>query len=260
MNVTEMTEGIRVHNEGTVLRLQINRPEKKNALTLEMYTALAKAIRGADRQKKVRVILLHGTEDCFTSGNDLKDFLESPPEGEESPAMQFLLALSQAEKPVVAVVNGPAIGIGMTILLHCDLVYASCEAWFQLPFVNLGLCPEAASSFILPQLMGRQRAAELILLGEVFSAEKALTLGIVNQTFPTEELLERGLEQARKLAALPPSAVRSSKALLVKGDALAVQKTMAEEMPVFMERLESPEAKEAFAAFFERRKADFSSF
>ncbi len=258
--MTEKTNEIRVHDEGTVLRLQINRPEKKNALTLEMYSALAEAIRDADRQKKVRVILLHGTEDCFTSGNDLKDFLNSPPQGDESPVMQFLLALSQAQKPVVAVVQGAAIGIGTTLLLHCDLVYASTEARFQLPFVNLGLCPEAASSFILPQLMGRQRAAELILLGEAFSAEKALELGIVNQTFSSQELLERGLEQARKLAALPPSAVRLSKALLVKGDARAIAQTMAEETPLFMERLESPEAKEAFAAFFERRKADFSKF
>ena len=258
--MTEPTSGIRIHDEGTVLRLQISRPEKKNALTLKMYSALAEAIRDAERQKKVRVILLHGTADCFTSGNDLKDFLESPPEGEDSPVMQFLSALSQAEKPVVAVVHGLAIGIGTTMLLHCDLVYAASDARFQLPFVNLGLCPEAASSYILPQLMGRQRAAELILLGEAFSAEKALALGIVNQTFAAEELLERGLEQARKLAALPPSAVRLSKALLVKGDALAVQQTMAVETPLFMERLESPEAKEAFAAFFERRKADFSAF
>jgi enoyl-CoA hydratase/carnithine racemase len=258
--MTETTKGIIIHDEGTVLRLQISRPEKKNALTFEMYAALAAAIRDADQQSKVRVVLLHGTEDCFTSGNDLKDFLRLSPGEVDNPGMQFLAALSQVEKPMIAVVSGPAVGIGTTLLLHCDLVYASCDATFQIPFVNLGLCPEGASSYLLPKLMGRQRAAELMLMGEVFSAEKASALGIVNQIFPADELLERGMERALKLSAQPPSAVRLSKALLNKGDAKVVQQTMDEEIGLFMGMLDSPEAKEAFAAFFERRKADFSAF
>ena len=238
-----------------VFRVAINRPEKKNALTPDMYLSLRDAVNQAERDPEVRVVLLHGTEDCFTSGNDLQDFASSPPSGESSPVFQFLSALSQMKKPIVVAVHGPAVGIGTTMLLHCDLVYAGTSARFHLPFVNLGLCPEAASSFLLPRLAGYQRAAELLLLGEPFSAEKAQEIGLVNGVHPDKELLQNALAQAQKLAAKPPASVRLTKALLKKADAKMVAKTMAEESRLFAERLLSPEAKEAFAVFLGRKRS-----
>jgi enoyl-CoA hydratase/carnithine racemase len=255
-----MSVHVVVETKDRVARIEIARPDKKNALTLEMYAALAAALEAAESDAAVRAILIHGAPDCFCSGNDLKDFLERPPHGEDAPTWRFLRAISGAKKPIVAAVGGPAVGIGTTMLLHCDLVYAATNARFQLPFVPLGLVPEAASSLLLPMLAGYQRAAELLLLGQPFNAAKALAAGIVTEVIPESELLEYGRDAAAGLAALPAASVRSAKALMKSRYAKAVADTMAEELKLFRERLASPEAKEAMTAFFEKRKPDFSKF
>lgn len=255
-----ITDQIRSEICDTVLTLQINRPDKKNALNLAMYQALADSLNAADKDERVRVILISGTTDCFTSGNDLADFLAAPPTGSQSPVMQFLAAISKARKPIVAAVNGLAVGVGVTMLLHCDLVYAGTGATFQMPFVNLGLCPEAGSTLLLPRIMGHQRAAELLLLGEVFSAEKACTVGIVTELCPDSDVLEVARKKALQLAAQPAAAVRLTKDLLKRDYALQLQETIAEEGTQFITRLKSPEAGEALQAFMQRRKPDFSRF
>ncbi len=243
-----------------VLRLEIARPEKKNALTVGMYTAMSDALDAAERDAGVRVALLHGARDCFTAGNDLKDFLEQPPHGEASPAFRFIRRIATFPKPLVAAVNGAAVGIGTTALLHCELVYAAPGARFQLPFVSLGLVPEAASSFLLPYIAGYQRAAELLLLAQPFGVEKALAAGIVTEIVPEGELLGYARDAALRVAALPPAAVQAAKALMKKPFAARSAEAMADEGAVFRERLASPEAKEAMTAFFEKRKPDFSRF
>jgi enoyl-CoA hydratase/carnithine racemase len=255
MSVHVLTE-----TRARVARIELKRPDKKNALTADMYQAMADALRAAEADPQVRVSLIHGQPDCFSAGNDLKDFLERPPHDEHSPVFQFLGAISTAAKPVVAAVGGPAVGIGTTMLLHCDLVYAAPQARFQLPFVPLGLLPEAGSSLLLPQLAGYQRAAELLLLGQPFSAEKALAAGIVTEVVPAEELLEYAQDAAAAVAALPPESVRLTKALMKQRDAADVSARIAEEGRLFRDRLGSPEAKEAMAAFFDKRKPDFSRF
>jgi enoyl-CoA hydratase/carnithine racemase len=249
---SELSEGI--------FTLRINRPDKKNALNLTMYQVLADGLRKADEDSSVRVIMICGTDDCFTSGNDLADFLNAPPTGESSPVMQFLFAVSEARKPVVAVVNGLAVGVGVTMLLHCELVYAGNGATFQMPFVNLGLCPEAGSTLLLPRIMGHQRAAELLLLGEVFAAEKACAVGIVTAVCPDGEVFATARNKALQLAAQPAAAVRLAKNLLKRDYAQPLRDTIIEEGQQFMARLKSPEAAEALQAFMQRRKPDFSQF
>ncbi|MGH8704698.1 MAG: enoyl-CoA hydratase [Burkholderiales bacterium] len=243
-----------------VLRIEIARPDKKNALTQDMYRAMADALASADADPGVRVALIHGARDCFTAGNDLRDFLERPPHAENSPVSGFLRTLPAFSKPLVAAVNGAAVGIGTTMLLHCDLVYAAPGARFQLPFVPLGLVPEAGSSFLLPYIAGYQRAAELLMLGQPFGAEKALSAGFVTEIVPEGELFERARAAALALAALPPAAVRATKALMRRRFGARTTEAMEEEGIVFRERLASPEAKEAMTAFFEKRKPDFSRF
>ena len=243
-----------------ILTLRINRPDKKNALNLSMYNDLAAGLARADRDDAVRVVLITGGDHCFTSGNDLEDFLGAPPTGMDSPVIRFLLALCEARKPIVAAVNGVAIGIGVTMLLHCDLAYAGMGATMQMPFVNLGLCPEAASTLLLPRLMGHQRAAELLLLGEPFSADKALSLGIVTAVCADAEVQSLVLSKARQLADQPAAAVRLTKALLKRDVAAELKETILEEARQFMDRLKSPEAGEALQAFMQRRKPDFSQF
>ena len=245
-----------------ILLIEINRPEKKNALTLAMYTALAEVLKQAEADATVRAMLLHGQPEVFSSGNDLHDFASFAPDRllESQPAYDFLFALSGATKPVVAAVNGGAIGIGTTLLLHCDLVYAGEQARFQLPFVNLGLCPEGAASLLLPMLMGHRRAAELLLLGEPFSARKAWEIGLVNEILPDSQVLDHALARARQLAAQPPASVRLTKRMIKQEWVAAVGRTLRAEAVQFAERLQSPEAKEAFQAFFEPRAPDFSRF
>jgi enoyl-CoA hydratase/carnithine racemase len=255
-----MSEDVLIHTEDSICRIQMNRPAKKNALTLAMYTAIAEALVRADADPAIRVTLITGTSGIFTSGNDLADFMQNPPTDENSPVAKFLRAIIEAEKPVVAAVNGLAIGVGTTMLLHCDLVYAAESAVFQMPFVNLGLCPEAGSSHLLPLLMGHARASELILLGERFSAQTAAELNIVNRVLPDADLADFALGKAQALAAQPPAALRTSKALLKKSNMAAVTEAMRAEVAHFFPMLGGPEAREAMGAFMERRKPDFTKF
>jgi enoyl-CoA hydratase/carnithine racemase len=259
MTVDDGSKHILVESRGGILHIQMNRPEKKNALTFAMYQKMADALILADQDDSVRVVLLTGTENCFCAGNDLIDF-KNVSLGKERPSNPFVPAISGAKKPIVAAVSGVAIGIGTTMLLHCDLVYAGAKAVFHLPFVNLGLCPELGSSILLPLLMGHQRAAELLLLGAPFGAEAAREVGIVNLVCPEEELMSTALENARKLAAQPSASVRLTKALMKRGRDAVVTAAIEEEANHFAKRLISPEAKEAFQAFVERRKPDFSRF
>jgi enoyl-CoA hydratase/carnithine racemase len=243
-----------------ILRIEINRPQKKNALTRAMYAALAAALARADDDNGIRVVFLHGTADGFTAGNDLKDFQAFRQDGDNRDVSNFLSTISRAKTPIVAAVGGVAVGVGTTMLLHCDLVYAGQGAKFILPFAALGLCPEAASSFLLPRLVGHQRASELLLLGEPFSAAKAHEIGLVNAVYPDAELIDKAYAQARKLAQQPPASVRITKALLKRTLAQSIAEAMAAEREHFSERLKSGESDEAFRAFFEHRKPDFSSF
>jgi enoyl-CoA hydratase/carnithine racemase len=254
-----MAEHIVVSIQDRILSIQLDRPEKKNALTRGMYLGMIEALKQAEADSAVRVVLITGSQDCFTAGNDLMDFANAKP-GDTSPAIVYLQTLAAAQKPVVAAVAGVAVGIGTTMLLHCDLVYAAPDARFQLPFVNLGLCPEAGSSVMLPELMGHRRAAELLLFGEPFNSEKALELGIINAVFPGAELLEAATAKARQLAEKPPSALRTTKALLKRSAAGAVADAMARETEKFAALLQGPEAREAMMAFMQRRKPDFSKF
>ncbi len=254
------TEDVLVARDGNILRIQFNRPDKKNAITAAMYGTVAEALTQAEQDKAIRVVFLTGTADCFTSGNDLNDFLSNPPQGDDSPVARFLAAISQATKPIVAAVNGVAVGVGTTLLLHCDLVYAGASARFHMPFANLGLCPEAASSLILPALVGHQRAAELLMLGEAFGAERAHELGLVNAIFPDAEYQDLALAKARQLAAQPPGAQRITKTLLKRVQRMAVADTMRTESADFMRMLREPEAIEAMTAIMQKRKPDFSKF
>ena len=254
-----MTDHIVTSTADGILQIRMNRPEKKNALSLAMYSAMAEALASAEANPAVRAIIISGTDGCFTSGNDVTDFLQYNPTGTESPAIRFLQMLSGAVKPVIACVNGLAVGIGVTMLLHCDLVYAADSATFQLPFVNLGLVPEAASSMLLPRLMGHQRAAELLLLGEKFDARTAHEVGLVNAVYPVHELVTIVGQRAATLAAKPPASLRMTKALL-KREPESISARMAEEGKYFSRQLASPEAREAMEAFMQRRKPDFSRF
>jgi enoyl-CoA hydratase/carnithine racemase len=251
---------VRAETLGAIARIELARPEKKNAITAEMYVQLAEALAAADANAQVRAILLCGSRDCFTAGNDLADFLERPPAGTGSPTWRFFEVLPALAKPLVAAVGGPAIGIGTTLLLHCDLVYASATARFQLPFVPLGIVPEFGSTYLLPLLAGYQRAAELLLLGQPFDAQKAREVGLVSEIVSPESLLETAEKAARRLAELPPESLRLTKRLMKSAHAELVRRTIDEEGRIFRERLDSPEAKEALRAFLEKRKPDFSRF
>ncbi len=251
-------EYIITSRERGILKIGIQRPEKLNALTLAMYDAMSEALDAAADDPQIRVVVIHGSEKCFSSGNDLHDFTHHPPAGEDSPVFRFLRTLSRIEKPVVAMVSGPAIGIGTTLLLHCDLVYADDTVKLKLPFVNLGLCPEAASSYLLPKLVGYLQAAEMLLLGETIDADRALQLGLVNAIFPAAELSDRVLEKARRLAAQPPESVCLTKALLKENHSRVVAEVMSKEGELFIARLAKEEAREAISAFIEGRPANFS--
>ena len=240
-----------------VRTLTIDRPERKNALTPAMYTALVDELRAAEADDAVRVIVVTGTGDSFTSGNDLADFMNTPPAGEDSPVFQLLLTLLALHKPLVAAVNGIAIGIGVTMLLQCDLVYAADSAKLQLPFVGLGLVPEGGSSYVLPRLMGHARAAELLMLGEKFSADEAAKAGLVTRVYPASELMSAVREKAQALAAKPTVSVRLTKELLRGPQRAALRDALEREGALFLERLTSAAAMEAFTAFFEKRRPDF---
>jgi enoyl-CoA hydratase/carnithine racemase len=247
-----------VNDKDKVRTITWNRIEKKNALTQNMYGIAADALTDAENNNNIRVVVLTGTRECFTSGNDLNDFLDSPPDDEETPVARFLAVIARFKKPLIAAVNGPAIGVGTTMLLHCDLVVAADTTVFSLPFVKLGLCPEAASSYLLPLLAGHQRAAELLMLGDNFGAEMARDCGLVNRIGSEDEYQEMALDLAHKLAALPPNSVQTTKALLRNRHAAEIETAMATEFDKFASMLSSPEAIEAMTAFMERRTPDFS--
>jgi enoyl-CoA hydratase/carnithine racemase len=251
---------IRTVNTNGVAVIEIARPEKKNALTQAMYTAMSEAIAAADADAAIRALLITGQPGIFTSGNDLEDFMMRPPQGEDSPVFQFMKALADCGKPVVAAVTGAAIGIGTTMLLHCDLVYVSDEARLAMPFVSLGLVPEYASSLLFPQRVGHVKAVEHLLLGDPFTGEMAVEMGIANAVLPAGEVVNHARRMAERFNALPPGAVRESKALMRRGQKALVQETIAVEGEIFGKRLRSPEAMEAFQAFFQKRKPDFSKF
>jgi enoyl-CoA hydratase/carnithine racemase len=247
-----------------VATIEIARPEKKNALTIAMYRAMADAINAAKADGAVRAVLITGQPGIFTSGNDIEDFMSRPPgggsDGQDSPVFLFMRALIECDKPVIAAVTGAAIGIGTTMLLHCDFAYVSDEARLAMPFVSLGLVPEFASSLLLPQLMGQARAAEKLLLGDPFTGADAVEYGLANAVLPAGEVVNHARRIAERFNGLPPGAVRDAKKLLRGPQAEAILKTIRSEGELFAARLRSPEAMEAFQAFFQKRKPDFSKF
>lgn len=245
-----------------VATIEIARPEKKNALTGAMYQDMAAALIAANTDAAVRSVLITGQPGIFTSGNDVEDFMNAPPRTKEIPApsLSFMKAMIGCEKPVIAAVTGAAIGIGTTMLLHCDFVYVSDEARLVMPFVSLGLVPEFGSSLIVPKLMGNARAAEKLLLGEPFTPEQAVELGIANAVLAAGEVVNHARRIAERFNTLPPGAVRETKKLLRGQDREAILETIGVEGGIFAARLQSPEAKEAFSAFFQKRKPDFSKF
>ncbi|MBA2721936.1 MAG: enoyl-CoA hydratase [Methylibium sp.] len=249
---------ILAHVEAGVLTLTFNRLDKKNSITAAMYAALAEALATAKDDAEVRAVVFQGHELIFSAGNDLGDFISNPPAGADSPVWRFLHGISSFPKPVVAAVCGAAVGIGTTLLLHCDLVYAGDNAKFSLPFVNLGLCPEAASSLLLPRLIGHPRAAEALLLGEPFGAEQALEWGLVNRILPPGEANGFAQAQARKLADKPLTSLIETKRFMKTGQAEVVSARMVEEGALFARLLGEPAAREAFTAFMAKRKPDFS--
>ena len=257
-------QDILVHTEAGVRTITLNRVDKKNSITQAMYSTMADALTSAATDAAVRVVVLQGDATVFSAGNDIGDFLARSQGGadeglpQHSPVFQFLHALADFPKPLIAAVAGPAVGIGTTMLLHCDLVYAGDNAAFSMPFVNLGLCPEAASSLLLPRLMGYQRAAEALLLGEPFMAEAALEVGLVNRVVPPTEVNGVAQAQAAKLAAKPLSALVETKRLMKGGARAEIKAQMVEEGQSFGRMLAEPAAREAFTAFMEKRKPDFS--
>lgn len=258
-----MSDEILVHAEGGVLTLTFNRIEKKNAITAAMYATLADALEQAVQNNEVRVVVFQGHAEIFTAGNDLMDFMMNPPrigeDGELPSVFRFLQILQQFNKPIVAGVCGAAVGIGTTLLLHCDLVYAGDNAALSLPFVNLGLCPEAGSSYLLPALVGHQRAAEKLMLGEPFYAEEAAEMGLVNRVLPPTEVNAYVQAQARKLADKPMASLIATKALMKRSQD-HLWPLMQDEARQFGLLLVGPAAREAISAFMQKRKPDFSKF
>lgn len=247
------------HTEAGVQTITFNRVEKKNSISRAMYRELSDALDAASQDPAVRVVLLQGDVTIFSAGNDIGDFLAGPPADDDAPAFRFLRTIAGFPKPLLAAVCGPAVGIGTTMLFHCDLVYAGDNAAFSMPFVNLGLCPEGASSLLAPQMFGYHRAAEALLLGEPFMAEAALEVGLVNRIAPPTEVNGMAQALARKLAAKPLSSLIETKRLLKKGQAALVLSQMQEEGASFGRMLREPAAKEAFTAFMEKRRPDFSA-
>lgn len=242
-----------------VITITLNRVEKKNSFTQAMYATCADALEAAGSDPAARVVVIQGQPTVFSAGNDIADFLNNPAKTEEAPVFRFLRGIATFPKPIVASVCGPAVGIGTTLLFHCDLVYAGDNAAFSMPFVNLGLCPEAASSVLVPQMMGYHRAAEALLLGEPFMAEAALEVGLVNRIVPPTEANAVAQTQARKLAAKPLTSLVETKRLMKQGQQARVLAQISEEAQSFGKLLTSPAAREAFTAFMEKRKPDFSA-
>jgi enoyl-CoA hydratase/carnithine racemase len=249
---------ILTERSGGILRLQLNRPEKKNAMTSNMYVTLAELLDAAANDDEIRVVLWHGAGDSFCAGNDVADFLKSPPASGGSPQERLMKALINFDKPLVAAVHGATIGGGTTMVTHCDFVYAGESAKFQLPFINLGLVPEFGSSCSIPAWVGHIRASELFLLGQPFGATRAAELGIVTRVVPDHELLAMATETAQQLAAKPASALQASKRLLKRSAREQMEQAMRAENEAFAALVRSADAKEALTAFLEKRPPDFT--
>ena len=255
-----MTQLVLTEIQGNIIIIRLNRADKKNALTGDMYTGISDALDQLESDANLRAAVITGTKECFTAGNDLVDFLNSSGIGGESPVGRFLRTVPNLTKPLVAAVNGPAVGVGTTMLMHCDLVYAAPGAKFQMPFASLGLCPEAGSSLLFPQLIGYRKAAELLMLCQLFTPEDAMAMGIVNEVIAEDEYQDYAIAKAQQLAKLPPRSIRVTKQLLRKGNEEQLKAIMKLEEEYFTDMLQGPEAKEAFSAFLEKRKPDFSQF
>ena len=245
------------NREGAVLTLTLNRVDKKNSLTADMYADLAHALQEASQDDSLKVVLVQGHETVFSAGNDIADFLQQPPASEDSAVFRFLRGIATFPKPLLASVCGPAVGVGTTMLFHCDLVYAGDNAAFSMPFVNLGLCPEAASSLLAVQLMGYHRAAEALLMGEPFQVDEALEMGLVSRVLPPTEANAYAQAQAQKMASKPLSSLMETKRLMKASQTPAVLACMQAEGKSFGRMLKEPAAIEAFSAFMEKRKPVF---
>lgn len=250
-----MADTVLLTDQGAIRLVRMNRPEKKNALTHDMYVSLANALENADQDPNVRCLVIAGVPDAFCAGNDLQDFLKAALGGEGlgGPAIRFLHALARRKKPMVAAVQGVAVGIGTTMLLHCDHVVAGIGARLSTPFVNLGLVPEAASSLLAPRLMGHAKAFSLLVMGRPFDAAAGKEAGIINSVVSPGDVEDEAMKAAREIAALPPEAVAASRRLM-RGDAEEITRRIDEEAEEFKRRLQSPEARAAFEAFFARKK------
>src|SRR6266404_1789029 len=242
----------------SILRVQLNRPAKKNAMTSAMYVTIADSLNAAAKDDDIRVVLWHGAGDSFCAGNDLEDFLKNPIGPSDSPQSRLINALINFDKPIVAAVHGAAIGGGTTMLTHCDFVYAGESAKFQMPFINLALAPEFGTSYSIPARIGYLRAAELIQLGQPFDAQRAAELGLVTRVVPDQELLARATDTAQKLAEKPAGALQACKRLMREPVRSQLEKAARQENEEFATRLRSADAKEAITAFFEKRKPDFT--
>ena len=249
---------IATERSGSILRIQLNRPTKKNAMTSAMYVNLAEMLTGAAQDERIRVVLWHGAGDSFCAGNDLEDFMKNPPGPGDSPQSRLISALINFDKPIVAAVQGAAIGGGTTMLTHCDFVYAGESAKFHLPFINLALVPEFATTYSVPARVGYLRAAELILLGLPFDALRAAELGLVTRVVPDQKLLGTATETAQKLAEKPAGALQACKKLMRRPSREQLEEAAKFENEEFSARLRSADAKEAFKAFFEKRVPDFT--
>lgn len=246
------------NQEGAVLTLTLNRVDKKNSLTAQMYGELADALAHAQQASDVKVVLIQGHETVFSAGNDIADFLQQPPATQASPVFRFLQGIATFPKPLLASVCGPAVGVGTTMLFHCDLVYAGDNAAFSMPFVNLGLCPEAASSLLAVRLMGYHRAAEALLMGEPFLVDEALEMGLISRVLPPTEANAYAQAQAHKMASKPINSLMETKRLMKAAQTPAVLACMQEEGQSFGRMLKEPAAIEAFSAFMEKRKPVFN--
>ena len=249
-----MSSHITVADDGPIRTVRMNRPDKKNALTASMYEAMAAALEDANGDATIRCVVIAGAPGAFSAGNDLVEFSQAAASGEGlgSSATRFLHALARSERPLIAAVQGPAVGVGTTMLLHCDYVVAAADARFSTPFVNLGLVPEAASSLLAPRLMGHRRAFELLVMGRPLDAAAAQSCGLVNTVVPPGEVDAAAMKAARDIAALPAEAVAASRRLMRTPDDIIAR--IDEEVRVFKERLQSAEARAAFDAFLTRKR------
>lgn len=255
-----MSEIVVTESKDRILRIQLNRPSKKNALNIEMYGGIAKAIRAGEEDRSIRVMLMHGQKDYFSAGNDIKDFQGISNAVGVNLIRDFYNALTTAKKPLIAAVNGFAIGVAMTMLLHFDLVYAGQSARFRAPFVDLALCPDMGSTYILPRMLGYHRAVEIFFFCNELTAEEAYRIGFINKVFPDDAVLEESMVLAKKIAEKPPASIRATKKLLKQYPADKINQANIDEFTAMVKRIGSREAGEVFKAFLEKRKPDFSKF